>query len=295
MFERCIWKKKKSCKREPYGRSGTREYCCKWIQKNGVKRNEICHYKGAATYEKDLTKCRWKKLSPGKKQKVCCSWTRTTVNGHHKDTNKKCHHIGQIVEVSNKIGCTKRPFGANGLRKFCCSHKNVCVGKVCKLKKRSCSFRGPVYTEKVVKRCKWANKTKRQRQIKCCKSIINCKVHHHTKKRKCVIRGKKCAWKGRIIYSKRIRKCTFKTYGRKGIRNHCCSYVNVCKNGRCRHKNIRCKWEGCAKYQQLKYKCGFVHVAKNTIRKQCCTFRITSECKRKSLSKKKHADFMEKL
>jgi len=84
-----------------------------------------------------------------------------------------------------------------------------------------------------------------------------------------------------------MRKCTFRTYGRKGIRNHCCSFVNVCKNNRCRHKNIRCKWEGCARFQKIKYHCGFIQVAKNTIRKQCCSWRITSECKRKRLSKKK--------
>jgi len=278
---------KHSCKVEPYGRTGTRNRCCKWVEINGLKRNEICHFKGPATYVYEKSSCRWKRLDKTRRQRECCTWTRTRINGHNKDSNKVCRPIGLIVEIKKQLGCFKRPFGAFGLRNYCCSHKMVCIGKTCKIKNRQCSYRGPIYTEKRVKRCKWAKKTKRAKQVLCCKITINCKINQKNKTKKCAKRDKKCKWVGKIIVTKRVRTCTFKAYGRKGLRRHCCTFHNVCKNKKCRHENIRCGWEGCARYQRLKYSCAFVHIRKDTIRKQCCSWSETTSCKSKTFSSRR--------
>jgi len=145
--------------------------------------------------------------------------------------------------------------------------KKKCVGKLCKLTKRHCQYRGPVYTQRRVKRCKWANRTRRIRQVKCCRFTINCRINHLTKSKKCLKRARKCRWVGRKIKSKRFRTCTFKAYGKRKVRKHCCSYSRVCKSGRCRHKNIRCSWQGCAKLQTLKNQCQFVHIRKKYYQK----------------------------
>jgi hypothetical protein len=278
--------KKSSCKVEPYGRTGTRNYCCKWTEVNGVKRREICDYKGPATYVFEKTVCKWKKLSAEKRQRVCCSFSRTKTAKKVVDSKKKCKNIGEIVEIKKKIGCSIRPFGKFGLRKYCCSHKTRCVGKSCRLTHRRCSYKGAVFTERKVKKCKWAQKSKNNLQIKCCSYFSNCKVNNKTKKKKCLKRARKCHWKGKVIKSNRRMSCTLKPFGRNAVRSHCCSYVNKCKGKRCRHTKIRCFWKGCPKIQRLKYHCSFQHVKKNTIRKICCRWSEVSACKRKTFSAK---------
>jgi len=155
-----------------------------------------------------------------------------------------------------------------------------------KFKKELVLIEDQYLQKKRIKRCKWSQKSKTQRQVHCCKFTVNCKINHKTKVKKCLKRGKQCLWIGKIIVSKRIRTCTLKAFGKKGVRRHRCSFIKVCKNKRCRHKDIRCAWQGCPRYQKLKYSCGFIHKKKNTIQKQCCSWKETSQCKRKSSSRK---------
>jgi len=49
------------------------------------------------------SKCRWKKVSKNQKQRVCCTWTRTRINGHNQDSKKDCKKVGQVIEVSKKL------------------------------------------------------------------------------------------------------------------------------------------------------------------------------------------------
>jgi len=131
-----------------------------------------------------------------------------------------------------------------------------------KFKKELVLIEDQYLQKKRIKRCKWSQKSKTQRQVHCCKFTVNCKINHKTKVKKCLKRGKQCLWIGKIIVSKRIRTCTLKAFGKKGVRRHRCSFIKVCKNKRCRHKDIRCAWQGCPRYQKLKYSCGFIHKKK---------------------------------
>jgi hypothetical protein len=229
------------------------------------------------------------------KQIVCGESGKTHTNPCVANCfNDKVKHVGACTNQckSTKQRCHYQPFGPKGGRRLkCCDDLKVCFGKSCSKSEENCKWKGPVIIKKRKGHCYWKKKNANKFQRICCKWSKICKGSCFKGTRRCYTTLKKCKWTGRVINTKRNRKCSFINL-ENGKRRRCCVFTKKCINFdklTCKSKrrpkcwaSRKCKYVGPYIKKKCKRSCQNLPVGKFGRRRRCChscrtcrTFKFT--------------------
>lgn len=271
----------KKCSFQKFGENGIRKYCCTnrkvCFGKKCSRSNYQCVFAGKVIRRFPKSNCKWVKQGKKRLQK-CCVWTKRCVGQICKNLKKKCTFKGLPVtnKKSRKCVMKKSPSCAGGFQKYCCNHRQKCVGSKCsKPKKGKCFFTGAVVTQKVKYVCKWVKVGKHGKRRECCANTFICHADQ------CSLKKKECKNVGWTFVTKTVKKCATRKFGR-GRRKRCCQWKLNCFNKKCTTTSKSCAWSGAKISIVQKTKCSMVKVGKNQKQKECCDFKkrcVNKVCK----------------
>jgi len=194
--------------------------------------------------------------------------------------NDKIKHEGACTNQcqSSKQTCKYEPFGT-GRRLKCCDKVEVCFGKTCTVSAKNCKWKGAVITEKREGNCFWKKRKSNKYQRICCRWQKICKGSCKKGTRRCYSTLKRCKWTGRLITTKRNRRCSHVNTV-NGKRKRCCTFTHKCINFdrlSCKSKraprcwaNRKCKFVGPFIKKKCSRKCENVPVGRFGKRRKCC-------------------------
>lgn len=272
----------KKCSFVKFGDNGIRKYCCTnnkvCFGKKCARTNFQCLFSGKVIRKIPKSHCKWIKQGNKRLQK-CCSWLKRCVGEVCKDLKKTCRFKGLPVTFKNSRRCEwkRSPVCQDGFQKYCCRHRQKCVGGKCSQEKKGkCYFSGPVVTKKLKYTCKWTKVGKHGQRRECCANTFKCYADQ------CKLQKKECKTVGWTIVKKTVKKCATRRFGRNARRKRCCQWKIQCFNKKCTTLSKSCAWDGPAVLAVAKRRCKMVKVAKDKRQKECCDFKkrcVNKVCK----------------